>query len=108
MISLCSLLRFFQWHPDFEVEVDALNQGECCICLEPLDLKAKNVVAQKCRHMLHNHCLEEYRGFMRRENHQCPLCRVLVEKLELSSNFVLAKRREIEDVREKREVVKVS
>jgi hypothetical protein len=73
-----------------------------------MNLKAKNVVAQKCQHLLHEHCIKEYRDFKKTENHRCPLCRVLVEKLDLSSNFVLAKRREIEDVREKREVLKVS
>ena len=114
MVSLCALINnaytsFHQYYffHEFEVHVSKIKQGDCCICLQPLDLKKKNVVAQKCMHFVHNDCLKQYRKYLKTDWHQCPLCRKTIESRELSSNFVLSKRRKGQNVSKESEMLEV-
>lgn len=113
MASLCALIKsaftsFQQYYfHEFEVRVSKKKQGDCCICLQPLDLKKKNVVAQKCLHLVHKGCLKQYRKYLKTDWHHCPLCRRMIENRELSSNFVLCKSREVENMRKESEMLEV-
>ena len=112
MLSVCALVkaaiaRFNGNFHEFEVKVRKKNQGDCCICLEPMDLREKNVVAQKCLHMAHSQCLKGYRKYLNTDWHFCPLCKQRIEKDELSTNFILLKRRQVKDVSQEGKVFEI-
>lgn len=78
---------------DFEVNLNSRLQGECCICLDEMDVRdSKNrVVAQECLHLMHYRCLKQLRAFHNKTYHSCPLCRKKIGLVDISSNFKLKK-----------------
>lgn len=97
-MPLCTLIKnaytsfsrhYYHGFHEFEVNVSKKKQGDCCICLQQLDLEQNDVVAQKCMHLVHKGCLKQYREYLKTDRHNCPLCRKVIKPRELSSNFVL-------------------
>jgi hypothetical protein len=60
-----------------EVEITAVNQGDCSICLENFKIgeRAKRL---PCKHMFHTQCLSPWLA----QRSSCPVCRACVERDE--------------------------
>ena len=59
------------------------KEGQCCICIEPLEADGANIVLPKCRHVFHSECFLQYTKSTAEACVVCPLCRNLVLQVEL-------------------------
>lgn len=86
---LISRLDEFVGNPDFQVTLKH-PPGECCICIEDMQLADKEhvVVAQKCGHPIHLECIRKYRDFIKSSTHLCPLCKAPIKCRDLTRNIV--------------------
>lgn len=86
---LISYFNLDQGDSDFKVTIKS-PPGECCICIEDMELGDKKnvVVAQKCGHTIHLECIRQYRDFIKSSTHLCPLCKTTIKCKDLTRNII--------------------